>query len=98
LNKTLQVGFENGSFAIRNVVDEYSIQEAITEEFQPDLYLTEKGEEGTIYGSTAVYDFFHKIFGGSTLSAFSLIRILVIVNIVIFWIAFSVKKYFGTYP
>ncbi len=98
LNKTLQVGFEDGTFAIRNVADKYSIQEAITEEFQPDLYLTENGEEGTIYGSTALYDFFHRIFGGSTLSAFSLIRMLIIVNLAILLIAFSVKKYLFDRP
>ncbi len=98
LNKTLQVGFEDGTFAIRNVADKYSIQEAITEEFQPDLYLTENEEEGTIYGSTALYDFFHRIFGGSTLSAFSLIRMLIIVNLAILLIAFSVKKYLFDRP
>jgi F-type H+-transporting ATPase subunit a len=98
LNKTGQIGFENGTFVMRNVVDEYSIQEAITEEFQPDLHLEETGGVGAFYGSTRLYDFFHSIFGSSTISAFNLIRILIIVNIVILWIAFTIKKYLFERP
>ncbi len=93
LTKKLQIGFENGKFVARHVEAPADLQEKITEEFQPDEYLKESGEPGELMGSEAIYNFFAKVFGkNNAIKSFMLIRILLIVDILMIFIAFSTKK------
>ena len=93
LTKKLQIGFENGKFVARHVETPADLQEKITEEFQPDEYLKESGEPGELMGSEAIYNFFAKVFGkNNAIKSFMLIRILLIVDILMIFIAFSTKK------
>jgi len=93
LTKNLEIGFTDGKFVARHVEKHGDLQEKITEEFQPDEYLAETGEHGKIMGSAGFYDFFAKVFGKAhAISAFMLLRMLLIVNFVIILIAYLTKK------
>ena len=91
-NKQLQVGFSEGKFVFRNVKSHYDLQEKITEEFQRDEYIEEKGEKKAIYGSTRLYDFFHAFFKNTPVGTFQLLRMLLIVDLVLLWVAYIIKK------
>jgi len=60
-SKQLQIGFSDGKFVFRNIKSHYDLQEKITEEFQRDEYIEEKGKEKAIYGSTKLYEFFKRL-------------------------------------
>ncbi len=93
LTKDLEIGFEKSKFVVRHVEKHGDLQEKITEEFQPDEYLLETGERGKIHGSERIYDFFAKVFGKAhAISAFMLLRMLLIVNFIIILIAVLTKK------
>ncbi|HCX73241.1 MAG TPA: ATP synthase F0 subunit A, partial [Candidatus Cloacimonas sp.] len=94
LNKQLQVGYDDtGKFVFQNVEKEYDLQDKIQEEFQPDEYAKQNGISPKFYGSSALYDFFAKIFGkANAISAFNLIRMLIIVDLVLLLVAFLIKK------
>lgn len=99
LNRQLQIGLENGRFIIRNVMHEYNLQEKITEEFQPDRYLQDKGEKAEIYGSERLYTIFSKIFGlKNAISAFHLLRILLIVDLTMLGLAWLIRRQIFSRP
>ena len=93
LTKNLEIGFEDNKFVAKHVIKHGDLQEKITEEFQPDEYLAESGEHGEIMGSEGIYDFFAKVFGKAhAISAFMLLRMLLIVNFIMILIAVLTKK------
>ncbi len=92
-NKQLQVGFDDGKIIFRNIQSHYDLQEKITEEFQIDEYYRQTGETPEIYGSNQTYEFFKNIFGkASAIGTFQLLRMLLIVDILLLFIAFLIKK------
>jgi len=92
-NKNLQVGFDDGKFVFRNIQSHYDLQEKITEEFQIDEHYRQTGETPVIYGSNKTYKFFKNIFGkASAIGTFQLLRMLLIVDILLLFIAFLIKK------
>jgi F-type H+-transporting ATPase subunit a len=92
-NKELQVGFDDGKFVFRNIQSHYDLQEKITEEFQIDEHYRQTGETPEIYGSNKAYEFFKNIFGKATaMGTFQLLRMLLIVDIMLLFIAFLIKK------
>ena len=96
-SKQLQIGFDRGKFVIRNIEYEYNLQDKITEEFQIDEYFRQTGETPEIYGSEKLYEFFKKVFGEkSAIGSFQLLRMLLIVDLLLLFIALSIrKKLFG---
>jgi len=97
-SKQLKIGFDDGKFVFHNVKSHFDLQEKITEEFQPDEYIKQKNlkkDEIKIYRSNKIYKFF-KIFtiaGDSTaLGAFQLIRMLLIVDLILLFLAFLIRK------
>lgn len=92
-NKELQVGFDDGKFIFRNIQSHYDLQEKITEEFQIDEHYRKIGETPVIYGSNKIYEFFKNIFGKATaIGTFQLLRMLLIVDIMLLFIALLIKK------
>ena len=92
-NKELQVGFDDGKIVFRNIQSHYDLQEKITEEFQIDEHYRQTGETPEIYGSNKTYEFFKNIFGKATaIGTFQLLRMLLIVDIMLRFIAFLIKK------
>lgn len=92
-NKELQIGFDDGKFVFRNIQSHYNLQEKITEEFQIDEYYRQTGETPVIYGSNKTYEFFKSAFGkASAMGTFQLLRMLLIVDILLLFIAFLIKK------
>ena len=113
LNKGLEFGFDSGKFKIQLIEKPYNLQEKITEDFQPDLYLQEEilhakseGKElhGEIYGSKALYNVVSSVFGkdmfgnDNTFNAFKLIRILLIVNLVVLLLIWATRRKMGDKP
>ncbi|MCK4654109.1 MAG: F0F1 ATP synthase subunit A [Candidatus Cloacimonetes bacterium] len=96
-SKQIQIGFDKGKFVIRNIEYEYNLQDKITEEFQIDEYFRQTGETPEIYGSEKLYEFFKKVFGEkSAIGSFQLLRMLLIVDLLLLFIALSIrKKLFG---
>ncbi len=93
LTRKLQIGFDDGKFIIRNVESVYNLQDKITEEFQPDRHLIEKGEHPEIYRSESLYSFFKETFGKAhALSAFQLLRMLLFVDLTLLLIALLVRR------
>ena len=92
-NKQLQIGFDEGKFVFRNIQSHYKLQEKITEEFQIDEYYRQTGKTPEIYGSNKTYEFFKKIFGeASAVGTFQLLRMLLIVDILLLFIALLIEK------
>lgn len=100
IDYTLEVGFDEGSFVFRNVEYPMTIQERITEEFQPDEYRIEKGKPLTIYGSERLYKFFGFISRNpnKAIYAFQLIRMIIIVDILLLVIVYLTKKKMSMIP
>ncbi len=96
-SKQIQIGFDKGKFVIRHVEFEYNLQNKITEEFQIDEYFRQTGETPEIYGSEKLYEFFKKVFGEkSAIGSFQLLRMLLIVDLLLLFVALSIrKKLFG---
>ena len=92
-NKNLQIGFDDGKFIFRNIQSHYDLQERITEDFQIDEHYRQTGETPEIYGSNKTYEFFKNIFGkASAIGTFQLLRMLLIVDILLLFIAFLIKN------
>ncbi|MCF7857882.1 MAG: F0F1 ATP synthase subunit A [Candidatus Cloacimonetes bacterium] len=92
-NKEMQLGFDKGKFVFRNIESEYNLQHKITEEFQIDEYYKQSGEEPSIYGSNHLYNFFKKVFGqNSAMGTFQLLRMLLLVDILLLFLAILIKK------
>ena len=98
-NKNLQIGFDDGKFIIRNIQSHYDLQEKITEEFQIDEHYRQTGETPEIYGSNKTYEFFMNIFGkASAIGTFQLLRMLLIVDILLLFIALLIRKKLSKRP
>jgi F-type H+-transporting ATPase subunit a len=69
-----------------------TIQDRIIEEFQPDQYVKEQGITPKIYGSEKLYQFFENIFGNQAINTFSLLRMLLILNITLLVLALLLNK------
>ncbi|NQT65566.1 MAG: F0F1 ATP synthase subunit A, partial [FCB group bacterium] len=92
-NKRLQVGFDDGKIIFRNIQSHYDLQERITEEFQIDEHYRQTGETPEIYSSNKIYEFFKTAFGqASAIGTFQLLRMLLIVDILLLFLAFLIKK------
>lgn len=92
-NKNLQVGFDDGKIVFRNIQSHYDLQDRITEEFQIDEHYRQTGETPEIYGSNKTYEFFKNIFGEVTaIGTFQLLRMLLIVDIMLLFLALLIKK------
>ncbi|MDP8267748.1 MAG: F0F1 ATP synthase subunit A [Candidatus Tenebribacter davisii] len=92
-NKQLQIGFNNGKFVFKHIKSHYDLQEKITEEFQIDEHFRKTGETPEIYGSNQVYEFFKEIFGeASAVGTFQLLRMMLIVDLLLLFIALIIKK------
>ena len=92
-NKQLQIGFDDGKFVFRNIQSHYDLQGRITEEFQIDEHYRQTGETPEIYGSNKIYEFFKTAFGqASAIGTFQLLRMLLIVDILLLFLAFLIKK------
>lgn len=94
LNKELHIGFDDsGKFVIKNIEKPFDLQKKILEDFQPDQYLKEEGGKPQIYGSKKLYNFFKNFFGEKTaLGSFRLLRMLLIVDLVLIFLAILIRK------
>lgn len=94
LNKELHIGFDDsGKFVIKNIEKPFDLQKKILEDFQPDQYLKEEGGKPLIYGSAKLYNFFKNAFGENTaLGSFRLLRMLLIVDLVLIFLAILIRK------
>ncbi len=97
--RQLQIGFENKRFVLRNIEFHYDLQEKITEEFQIDEYHRQKSIAPNVYGSEKIYDLFKRIFGAPTaLGTFQLLRMILIVDIVLLFMALYIRKHLLARP
>ena len=95
LDKTLHIGTnpKTGSFSVWTTSHPMTLQQKIEEEFQPDEFLKESGEQGSLYGSEKLYNAFENFFGkGKAIGAFNLIRVLLIVDLIWLFLAFYIRK------
>ncbi len=93
LNRTLEIGFEQGKFVIRHQETPYDLQDEITWAFQPDEYFEKSEDVAHIYGSERLYSFFAKIFGkASAINTFRLLRMILFIDLILIIIAFLVNK------
>ena len=100
LDYRLNIGVnpDTGDFSVWHTEHPMTIQDRIIEEFQPDEYYRSKDKPLKIYGSKRLFDFFYKIFRNNTLNAFSLIRMILIVDLILILIAFMIKRYLRPIP
>ncbi|NQV19740.1 MAG: F0F1 ATP synthase subunit A [Armatimonadetes bacterium] len=93
LNKELHIGLDDsGKFVIKNIEKPFDLQKKILEDFQPDQYLEEEGEEPQIYGSEKLYNFFKNVFGQNAIGSFRLLRMLLIVDLLLIFLAILIRK------
>ena len=93
LNKELHIGLDDsGKFVIKNIEKPFDLQKKILEDFQPDQYLKEEGGKPQIYGSEKLYTFFKNVFGQNTIGSFRLLRMLLIVDLVLIFLAILIRK------
>jgi len=90
--RQLQIGIDKGKFVFRNIGSHYDLQEKIAEEFQRDEYVQEKGKPKEIYGSSKLYKLFHRFFTHTPIGTFQLLRMLLIVDLLLLWVAYLLKK------
>ncbi|MFC1898693.1 F0F1 ATP synthase subunit A [Candidatus Cloacimonadota bacterium] len=97
--RELEIGFEDGKFKVQHVETEFNLQEKITEEFQIDEYYKQHGEKPKLWGSEKLYEFFHKLPMDSTpVGSFQLLRMLLIVDVVLLFMAFIIRRYLNGRP
>ena len=93
LNKELHIGLDDsGKFVIKNIEKPFDLQKKILEDFQPDQYLKEEGGKPQIYGSEKLYNFFKNVFGQNAIGSFRLLRMLLIVDLVLIFLAILIRK------
>jgi len=93
LNKELHIGLDDsGKFVIKNIEKPFDLQKKILEDFQPDQYLKEEGGKPQIYGSEKLYTFFKNVFGQNSIGSFRLLRMLLIVDLVLIFLAILIRK------
>jgi len=93
LNKELHIGLDDsGKFVIKNIEKPFDLQKKIFEDFQPDQYLKEEGGKPQIYGSEKFYNFFKKVFGQNVIGSFRLLRMLLIVDLALIFLAILIRK------
>jgi len=83
---------ETGKFTVWTEKHDVSLQDHIKEEFQRDDYFVDKGITPNILGSEKLYKNFEKIFGHSAYNTFALLRMLLITDLMIIFLAWLVKK------
>ncbi len=101
LKETFHIGTnpETGKFSVWNSEREFSIQEQINEEFQPDVLIAEGKEEKAIYGSERVYEAFQRVFGQThALADFKLIRMLLIIDVLWLLLALLLRSVIALKP
>jgi F-type H+-transporting ATPase subunit a len=100
LDYRLNIGInpDTGKFSLWHTSHPMTIQDRIIEEFQPAQYHADKGITPKIYGSEKLYSFFHRFFKNNTFSAFQLLRMLLIMNIVLIALALLLKKHLTRIP
>ncbi|MCB5230611.1 MAG: F0F1 ATP synthase subunit A [Candidatus Cloacimonas sp.] len=89
---------DTGKFGVWNTHHPTKIQDQVTEEFQPDLYLRNQGIEPTIYGSRKLYEFFQIFSKNGAINAFKLIRMILIIDIVFLAIILYMRRNMGSKP
>jgi len=93
LNKELHIGLDDsGKFVIKNIEKPFDLQKKILEDFQPDQYLKEEGGKPQIYGNEKLYNFFKNVFGQNAIGSFRLLRMLLIVDLVLIFLAILIRK------
>ena len=94
LTTELKIGTnpETNKFGIWTKESHSTLQTHIKEEFQADDYFREEGITPKILGSEGLYNTFSKIFGASAFGTFMLLRMLLIVDIFMLFLAFLIKK------
>ena len=93
LNKELHIGLDDsGKFVIKNIEKPFDLQKKIFEDFQPDQYLKEEGGKPQIYGSEKFYNFFKKVFRQNVIGSFRLLRMLLIVDLALIFLAILIRK------
>jgi F-type H+-transporting ATPase subunit a len=95
-HRQLEIGFQNGSFIVRNIESKHDLQEKITEEFQIDEYYKKQEDPSKSY-SNPVFDKFKKIFERISLNTtpigtFQLLRMILIVDLLILLIIFLIRS------
>ncbi|MBW6516659.1 MAG: F0F1 ATP synthase subunit A [Candidatus Cloacimonetes bacterium] len=100
LDYKLNIGInpEKGRFAIWNTPHPMTIQDRIIEEFMPDQYVRDKGITPKIYGSEKLYNFFAYFFNDNALNAFSLLRMIFILNCILIVIALLIRQNLSRIP
>ncbi len=83
---------ETGKIALSHTKHPLTIQDRIMEEFQPDEYMRENDITPKIYGSQKLYKYFTILSKDNAFNAFSLLRMLLIINIILITFAFFVRK------
>lgn len=89
---------ETGRFSVWNTPHPMTIQDLIIEEFQPDQYIREEGLPKEIYGSARLYSFFERYFGENAFNTFSLLRMILIVDLLLIFIALIVRNNLARIP
>jgi len=86
------IGYVDGKLVVETI-ENPDLQEKIMEDFQPDEHLKVSGHTGKLYNSEKLYNFFKTVFGEAhAISAFQLIRMLLIIDILLLVIAFLLKR------
>ncbi|OPX28653.1 MAG: ATP synthase F0 subunit A [Candidatus Cloacimonas sp. 4484_143] len=97
--KELEIGFDNGKFVFRQIESEFNLQEKITEEFQIDEYNAQHEEVKDLYGSEKLFSVFKTLSMGETpVGTFQLLRMLLIVDIVLLFMALFIRKFLAGRP
>jgi len=97
--RNLEIGFDNGKFLLRHTDAEFDLQEKITEEFQIDEYHAQHEAVNDIYGSQRLYNIFKTLSLGETpVGTFQLLRMLLIVDIVLLFLALFIRKFLAGRP
>ncbi len=97
--KELEIGFDNGKFVFRQIESEFNLQEKITEEFQIDEYNAQHEEVKDLYGSEKLFNVFKTLSMGETpVGTFQLLRMLLIVDIVLLFMALFIRKFLAGRP
>jgi len=98
-SKELEIGFDDGKFVFRHVETEFNLQDKITEEFQIDEYYEQHNETPKLWKSEKLYNFFKSIPMDSTpIGSFQLLRMLLIVDIALLFMALFIRKFLKARP
>ena len=98
-SKEIELGFDEGKFIFRHIETEFNLQEKITEEFQIDEYHAQHEEVHDIYGSKKLFNIFKTLsFGETPIGTFHLLRMLLIVDLVLLFMALFIRRFLKRRP